>query len=110
MRRDEYIEDTNKSRALTKLRIINTMGQVEKNDRGKHPNAIKISKHGSTKLAANCKPINGSRTNETQLLIRRKKLDGTSETDTTNIIVADVSEENIKQLEGIIYKWKTEGR
>ena len=106
--REDYIEDTNKSRTLTKLRINNTMGPVEENhDGGKCPkcneaNIVNMAVH----IIINCKPINGARTDETKHFRIRKKLNGTSETDIAKIIVADKSEENMKQPEQIFYQWK----
>ena len=63
-RREEYIEDTNKSRTLSKLRINNTMGPVEENhDGGKCPkcnevNIVNMAVH----IVINCNPINWLRT------------------------------------------------
>ena len=37
------------------------------------------------------------------------KLNGTSETDIAKVIVADKSEENLKQLERLFYQWENWG-
>ena len=84
------------------------MGPVEENhDGGKCPkcneaNIVNMAVH----IIINCKPINGARTDETKHFRIRKKLNGTSETDIAKIIVADKSEENMKQPEQIFYQWK----
>ena len=57
-------------------------------------------------IVINCNPINWLKTKETQHFISGKKLNGTSETDIAKIIVADKSEENLKQLERLFYQWK----
>ena len=102
-KRSVYIADSNRACTLTRLRIGNITGPEKINieretcPKCKNSNIMNMSVH----IITECKTLNESRKGPIQQLIRRKMLDGISNINITKRIVADKTEDNMRQLEKI---------